>query len=236
MYRIFLLLLLLISGPPAHAGNREIINFSISASGLGLGELTFDIVTTSRNYYLRVSVFSRGILGFITQAQYDARTVGKLDNSGRMQPETFHALSESLFKSRTTDLNFRSGIPVATRIQPKSARTWLSDPNTLTGSYTDSLTALALIATTTPPDCPPEIRIYDGRRSVLISLAPAATPPPGLLRCQGSYRIIDGPDHTLLPGQKTFALMLDYSLVGTTADLIGATITTNHNSMILNRK
>ncbi|MCA8868155.1 MAG: DUF3108 domain-containing protein [Rhodobacteraceae bacterium] len=236
MYHFLLLLLMLVSVPAAHAGNRETISFSMTTSGLGLGELTFDRVSNSNDYYLRVSVISRGILGFITQAQFDARTVGKLDNSGRMQPETFHALSESLFKSRTTDLSFRSGIPVTTRIKPQSARTRLSDPNKLTGSYTDSLTALALIATTTPPDCPPEIRIYDGRRIVLIRLAPAATFSPGLLRCQGSYRIVDGPDHTLLPGQKTFALTLDYSLAGTTADLIGATITTSHNSMILTRE
>jgi hypothetical protein len=85
----------------------------------------------------------------------------------------------------------REGV-VETRVRPQSERTNLSNPDNVVDIVIDPVSALGVMLSAA--ECPSDLRFYDGRRVILLSML-SSQMVDGELSCELSYSVIAGPGH-----------------------------------------
>jgi len=233
--RPLLIALLLCITPPAFAGGTETAVFSITAAGIPFGDMSLTYTETGNFYAFTVAAQARGLLGFLTQSRYQGQSNGTITAQSTRQPDNFHARSQRIFKDRITTIRFENGIPVSVDLTPLKDQSPLTDPDHVKDKRLDSLTYLSLIFHNPDRSCPPDGKLYDGRR--LTEIAFMAQPQTDdLLRCTGTYTITDGPDHSIVSGRRSFGLSLVYQSSDTRLLLQSAVFTAGTSTLNLSRK
>lgn len=230
-----ILLCLLLLPAPLSAEVREKAVFAITANTFRVGDMTLDFQETDGRYRFEVSSWATGIFGFITRSQYDGWSEGERRN-GRLIPSAFEATSVRIFKNRKVRVAFSpEGKPQSVDISPVRDRTAKSDPTTIPAGRIDSLSYLAMLFLPAGNTCPEPADLYDGRRMTRLDLSPMPA-PDGRLTCTGTYRITEGPDHSLRKGHRSFGVKLDYRRMDQSLRLERAWFTSGDNVVELIRE
>ncbi len=197
---------------PLRAAAQSVASFDVRADGFRFGALTAIYKERpDRRYTITLKGRAQGILGFFLRAGYDGISKGRLLRNGRMQPEVFYARTYRIFKKRVQRVDFRRGRPVKVAIAPRRDMTEMSDPTRVTDLRLDPLSFLGLFIQDRRKGCPAPANMYDGRRLTRVSFSEQPRKEDGHIRCKGSYQIVQGPDHSILPGIRSFPVMLDYA-------------------------
>ncbi len=210
----FALIVSLVPTQPLWAAAQSIASFDVRADGFRFGALTAVYrERPGRRYTITLKGKAQGILGFFLRAGYDGISKGSLLRNGRMQPEVFYARTYRIFKKRVQRVDFLHGFPVKVAIAPKRDMTEMSDPAKVTDLRLDPLSFLGLFIQDRRKGCPAPANMYDGRRLTRVSFAEQTGKDDGHIRCNGTYEIVEGPDHSILPGIRSFPVSLDYAPV-----------------------
>jgi hypothetical protein len=122
--------------------------------------------------------------------------------------------AKSSRKARNISVLTDAGLAVETRVEPAVEATSLSDAARVSAPVLNPVEAFARIARST--DCPEELRYYDGRRVIEISLN--SKKMEGLARtCEFDYLVVAGPGHLSPFRFRSVALGLDYEGSGPAA-------------------
>ena len=226
-------LLILLPAPLAAAApSLSVANYEVFADGFRIGRFDVRSKRVGGQYGVHIQSALQGVLGFLLRAKFDGRAEGRLDESGRPLPTLFSARSSRIFKQRDVTIAFQDRHPVSVTLTPLRDHTALSDPAKISGPIMDSVSYVYQLFHAKGGDCPVARALYDGRRRVLVRFEAPVPEANGLL-CNGSYRIIEGPDHSLLTGQRSFPLAFHYSKEGGAPRKI--TVRARHNTMMLKR-
>jgi len=216
MRSIIIATLLILISPvaPVSAYTTSVASFEVWADGFHIGQLSARYKTTVSGYTITVKGKAAGILGFLLRASYDGISKGAFVANGRMRPNVFYARTSRIFKKRVQRVDYRNGLPIKVAIAPKRDLTEMSDPSLVRTARLDPLSFFAIFMQDRRSGCPASADLYDGRRLTHVTLAP--TPPAAKdaenhLRCVGSYQITRGPDHSILPGIRSFPVQFDYA-------------------------
>jgi len=209
------LLILISPAAPVAANTASVASFEVWADGFHIGQLSARYKAKASGYTITVKGKAAGILGFLLRASYDGISKGAFVANGHMQPDVFYARTSRIFKKRVQRVDYRNGLPIKVAIAPKRDLTEMSDPSLVTSARLDPLSFFALFMQDRRNGCPASADLYDGRRLTHVTLAP--TPPAAAkdaqnrLSCEGSYQITRGPDHSILPGIRSFPVRFDYT-------------------------
>ncbi|MFT4716676.1 MAG: hypothetical protein ACI9ZD_001406 [Paracoccaceae bacterium] len=196
---------------PAFAKSDEYL-FDIKANGFRYGAFSVISSQVATNYSITVNAQAQGLFGLVLQAKYNGRSAGMFAENGARISTAFKAHSSRLFANRTAEVTFENGQPTIVNINPAKRRTALSDPERIPGPILDPLSFLDSVMLLPDGTCPKNQRMYDGRRITVISFE-KTTIKNGVLACQGSYEIVEGPDHSLQRGIRRFNVILRYARV-----------------------
>ncbi len=232
-------LLLLALAQPVQAGSggssSASVAFDVRADGFRLGELTAQYKAAKGMYDVSVQAAAGGLIGFFLQARYTGESNGRLTAKGIPVPDVFTAHSSRIFKNRVQRVDFAKGKPTKVSISPRRDMTPMSDPKLVTDQRIDPLSYLGLFIQDRKSGCPKAADMYDGRRLTHISFIELAAGSNHIL-CEGFYEIIKGPDHTIQPGRRKFALEFDYKRSkGPLARLQTITVTSGGNKIVMRR-
>lgn len=233
--RNMLVVLLAMTFAPAEAGIRDKAVFDITANGFRFGDMQLDYTEDAAEYRFKVSASAKGIFGFLTQSRYEGSANGVLRDAQTRQPVFFTARSTRIFKDRQTTINFENGKPVTVNLTPEKDRTDFTDPVSVKDQRLDSLTYLTLLFHNPGSGCPPDGKLYDGRRLTEAQFQ-VQDKQDGLLHCTGTYRITNGPDHSVQSGRREFGISLDYSKTDQGLSLTSAEFTSGGNTLLLTRQ
>tara|TARA_R110002049_G_scaffold301763_2_gene494117 strand:- start:738 stop:1448 length:711 start_codon:yes stop_codon:yes gene_type:complete len=119
----------------------------------------------------------------------------------------YRSLGRSSRNTREIAVVFDRDTVVETRINPLSERTDLSNPINVTDSVIDPVSALGEILSAS--ECPSDLRIYDGRRVILLSSLRSQR-VDDILSCELRYSVIAGPGHLSPLYIREISLKLSY--------------------------
>jgi len=216
MWGIFALLTALFLGA-VNAAQAQTVTprdflFEVRANGFRYGDFLVSLRETGKTYSVDVSAQATGIFGFLLRARYSGTSTGEIGADGTRKGVVFWASSSRIFANRTQRVTYLKGRPQTVSILPLKRRTTLSDPTEIAGNFNDPLSFLANLVANPGTTCLPPADLYDGRRITRVMLTPAPS-KPGTLICSGSYKIIEGPDHSLQRGVRQFTVRATYDRV-----------------------
>jgi len=190
----------------------ETSTYDVTTNGFRFGNLTVTTTLVASAYSIAVTAQAQGLLGFLTQSRYIGSANGKLANSGP-QPAFFTARTQRIFKDRETSITFTNGRPTKVTLTPKKDHTNFTDPKSVTDKRVDSLSYFYQMFTVPAGKCPANGTLYDGRRLTEVNFE-TPTISDTTTSCIGEYRLTNGPDHSLQSGQRSYALVFEYTPQG----------------------
>ncbi len=175
--------------------------FNVSLGGKSLGTLSY---AKKGKTSTLTSILSNTPLG-VFNGNFQGSSVGSLNSS------TFIGTSKSSRKQRVVNVEISKGKPISTTVTPAKEQTDQSNVAQVQHGVIDPIRAISQLITA--KDCPPPMRLYDGRR--VVSLAPSSRQHSSTaLTCDVNYQVIAGPGH-LSPLRISSAKMrLSYDLTG----------------------
>ena len=235
LFPIVALTLCLSFAGPVEAENTTTARFDVRTNGFRFGALEAIYSIQGNRYTVDIRADAQGFLGLLLRSHYQGSSRGILDANGNMISQLFTAHSRRIFKDRLQTVSFRDSLPTKVDIIPESEKTDMSDPVLVTDKRRDPLSFFAEFVQDRNSGCAGPADLYDGRRMVRVTLQQRNT-KDGHLRCEGVYRIVKGPDHSIQSGHRTFGLRLDYRfLENKTSRLKWITFTSGRNEVILER-
>lgn len=186
--------------------------FDVTLGGRSLGSLTYSnadgeakLRTTLDNTPL--GVFDGSFVGTSRRVQADQGATVR----------QYYSEGVSSRKTRKISVLMDQGRAIETVISPQSERTDLSNPQRITASVVDPVTALGLVISAS--GCPTSISIYDGRR--VIALTPSgSTSQTDVLVCDMDYTVVSGPGHLSPLYIKDISAVLTYDLGASSQNLV----------------
>lgn len=234
--RIFpIFILALILPVAAQSATTKSIAFDVRADGFRFGALSATYAVKGDTYSVSVQAEAQGIIGFFLRARYTGLAQGRLDRGNLPVPDFFTAHSSRIFKSRVQRVDFVDGFPTKVSISPSRDMTPMSNPKLVTERRIDPLSYLGIFIQDRVSGCPPPANMYDGRRLTHISFTEVAAGTDQIL-CEGFYKIVKGPDHSIQPGLRKFGLEFIYKRTGgPLARLTTIKVTSGSNKIVLRR-
>ena len=187
----------------------ETSTYDVTTNGFHFGNLMVTTTLVADTYSIAVTAQAEGLMGFLTQSRYQGSANGKMTISGP-QPAFFAARTQRIFKDRETTISFTNGRPTEVTLTPQKDHTDFTDPESVTDKRVDSLSYFYQMFTAPAGKCPANGTLYDGRRLTEVSFE-TPTISDTTTSCIGEYRLINGPDHSLQSGQRSYALVFDYA-------------------------
>lgn len=229
------LLISIISGPGRAASPDVHAVFAVTANGWSIGELNASYTQTGNAYDVTLKGGAQGLFGFLLQATYDGHSSGHLNADGQPITDIFTATSHRIFKSRRQRVDFLNNRPVAVSIEPSRDMTELSDPALVTDDRVDPLTYLGQFLQDRTSGCPAPADLYDGRRLTRVSFNLVIGPADAII-CDGEYKIVKGPDHSIRKGYRSFGVRLEYKMGdASAAHLDRVDFSSGGNTLVLQR-
>ena len=157
-------------------------DFSVRLGGKTLGKLSYSENGSTAQL--------RSTLNSTPMGVFNGTFTGT--SSAKGPNATFTGVSSSSRKERRVVADYTNGRVNAVDITPADERTDMSDPVRVSATVTDPVRAVGQLMHA--DECPAAIRLYDGRRVVLI--APTGkTQGKDALICKMSYKVTQGPGH-----------------------------------------
>lgn len=164
-------LLLLIPVPsPAREAPELHASYSIYAAGFHVMDVEVAFGVGPRNYAVRLSYQTTGVVGFFHHGHQLSTVVGRWD-ADRPQPEEFQAIGVWQGEDKVTLIDYLHGQPLIRRLEPPQAKEREPVPPSLQQNSVDSLSALALLIRRVADfgRCEASVHTFDGNRASEIS-------------------------------------------------------------------
>ena len=171
----------------------------ITLGGDRLGQLTHTLSRDTRDLGLLLDSTPFGVF----DGSYSGRTVtsdGVARHSGR---------TRSSRKSRDLSMRTDTGQLREVSLLPEEERTALTAPEAVTGTVLDPVSGFGRLIEAKA--CPDGLRIYDGRRIGLLSLAEERRDADEVI-CRATFRVVEGPGYLEPLGISNLSVELRYEV------------------------
>jgi len=189
---------------------QESASFSVSISGIPVGQFTFAANRNGPAYAVKSRATSSGLAGVLRPFSL-VSTVRGVETDGRYSPQSYVSKSDGARAGRGGELAFKAGVPTVIRLDAeREAGAPVVDPASQKGSV-DPLTALYAVLRDTPRTgaCGLDLRLFDGHRGSRVTLSNPKAAGEGIT-CTGLYRRIDGYPPQELAERPTFTFLVTY--------------------------
>ena len=160
------------------------VHFGISLAGFRVGWLTLSGKDDGARYAAYGHFETAGLAGLLNYT-FDGKASGTRNGKGTELPESFIATSRSPRAVRETSIAWTNGIPTLISVIPPRVEN--VDPASEGGALDPVTVLVRLFRQRSAADvCGTEFRIFDGSRSVRLTLGDPVT-SDGVITCEGDY-------------------------------------------------
>lgn len=188
--------------------------FDLTIKGFRAGALSFDGTETAGVYAVTGKLQSSGLMALVKKIRFDASASGTV-RRGIFTPDRYEEKADTGQRQSESVMDYKDGVPqVKVYNPPRPPREAAVDPATQGGTV-DPLTALYAVLRDVPLDqaCTTKVRMFDGRHSSQLALAPARV-TGDKITCDGEYRRLAGFSDKEMAEKTQFPFRLTYEPAG----------------------